>query len=272
MIVADAIDKIKTERGTNRVAILGSCVSSDIFRFVPSLGELAFYRGRSSLISLMSPPLELQDDDLDWTSNFGRQMIQRDFGKRFFEELQAADCGTLIVDFVDERWDVLRSRDSFVTYSADLMHSNPQRLARYTFERLSRLDPLVSKLWRDACDRFVAQLQEWIPGIRVVLHSVFGVDRYRKGRTVRPLAPVADGVRLQRLNPILAEYNRYFRSKWPSATDLTLPRTYVADRDHRWGLGPFHFEEKYYLDAAKMLRVAMISGSRQVVAGRSVCR
>ena len=61
-------------------------------------------------------------------------MIQRDFGKRFFEELQAADCGTLIVDFVDERWDVLRSRDSFVTYSADLMHSNPQRLARYTFE------------------------------------------------------------------------------------------------------------------------------------------
>ena len=141
MIVADAINKIKTERATNRVAILGSCVSSDIFRFVPSLGELAFYRGRSSLISLMSPSLELPRTMIwTWTSNFGRQMIQRDFGKRFFEELQAADCGTLIVDFVDERWDVLRSRGSFVTYSADLMHSNPQRLARYTFERLSRLE------------------------------------------------------------------------------------------------------------------------------------
>lgn len=257
--------EIKTGRASTRVAMLGSCVSSDIFRFVPSIGELALYRGRSSLISLMSAPLELQDDDLDWPSNFARHMIKGDFGKGLFEELEKAHCETLVVDFVEERWDVLRSGDSFVTCSGDLMNSNPQRLSRYAFERLSRLSPLVSELWRDACDRFVARLQERVPGIQVVLHSVFGVDKYREGLEVRPLAPFADGVPLQKLNPILAEYDGYLRSKLPSAIDLKLPRTYVADRDHRWGLGPFHFEEKYYLDAAKMLRVAMTSGLTEAV-------
>jgi hypothetical protein len=53
---------------------------------------------------------------------------------------------------------------------------------------------------------------------------------------------------------MLEDYNACFCSLISPLT-LELPRTYVADKSHVFGLGPFHYEESYYVDAANMLRV-----------------
>jgi len=242
-----------SEPARGRFAILGSCVSSDIFRLAPGLGQLVSYHARSSLLSLMSPPLELADDDLGWPSNFARRTIKADFEKTFFADLEASDCDTLIVDFVDERWDLLRTGDSFVTLSQDLMKGRVDRLAHYDFVRMARMAPRTHQLWHDTCARFVRTLRECLPGLRVVLHKVLGADRYRDGRKVRELAPFADGIPLGILNPMLEDYNACF-SSLISPLELELPRTYVADKSHAFGLGPFHYEERYYADAADILR------------------
>jgi|ERR1022692_1995355 hypothetical protein len=241
------------EPARRRFAILGSCVSSDIFRLNPGLGHLVSYHARSSLLSLMSSPLELGDDGRDWPSNFARLTIKADFEKTFFADLEALDCDTLIVDFVDERWDLLRVGNSVVTCSGDLMRSRVDRLSCHQFLRFARMDPRTHVLWRDACARFAETLRERLPGLRVVLHKVLGADRYRDGRKVCELVPFADGIQLGGLNAMLEDYNACFRSHMDSVLELELPRTYVADKSHLWGLGPFHYEERYYVDAANVL-------------------
>ena len=238
-----------------RFAILGSCVSSDIFRLNPGRGQLVLYFARCSLLSLMSSPVEFGDDDLDWPSNFARRTVKADFEKTFFADLEAKECDTLIVDFVDERWDLLRIGDSLVTCSADLMNMGIDRLKRRGFTRVARRDTRTHELWRDACARFAATLRERLPGLQVVLHNVLGTNRCRDGRELCELAPFADGIPLADVNALLMDYNACFRSHMESLLDLELSRTYVADKSHRWGLSPFHFEERYYNDAANILSV-----------------
>ncbi len=249
------VPRPETDLGRRRFVILGSCVSSDIFRLNPGLGQLVSYHARCSLLSLMSSPLEFGYDDLDWPSNFARRTVKADFEKTFFADLEALECDTLIVDFVDERWDLLRIGDSLVTCSADLMKLGDDRLTRRGFARVARRDTQTYVLWRDACARFAGTLRERLPGLQVVLHKVLGVDRCRDGRKLCELAPFADGIPLGVVNVMLEDYNACFRSHMESLIELELPRTYAAHKAHLWGLSPFHYEERYYRDAANILRV-----------------
>jgi hypothetical protein len=235
-----------------RFAIFGSCVSGDIFRLHRDLGELVSYHSRCSLLSLMSSPLEFRDD-FDWPSNFARRVVKADFEKTFFDGLEASKCDALIVDFVDERWDLLRLGDSMVTCSANLMKMGADRLARRGFARVARSDARTQELWRDACARFAATLRERLPDLQVVLHKVLGAYRCRDGDEFCELEPFADGIPLEIVNPILEDCNACFRSHMESLLEIDLPRTYAADKNHSWGISPFHFEERYYKDAANFL-------------------
>jgi len=242
-----------TDPAQRRFAIFGSCVSGDIFRLNRELGELVSYHSRCSLLSLMSPPLEFDDDDLEWPSNFARRVVKADFEKTFFDDLEALKCDVLIVDFVDERWDLLRLGDSMVTCSANLMKMGVDRLSRLGFARVARKDARTQELWRDACARFASTLRERLPDLQVVLHKVVGAYRCRDGEEFCELAPFADGIPLADVNPMLEDCNACFRSHMESLLELDLPRTYAADKNHSWGISPFHFEERYYKDAANFL-------------------
>jgi hypothetical protein len=52
---------------------------------------------------------------------------------------------------------------------------------------------------------------------------------------------------------MLEDCNASFRFHMESLLELDLPRTYAADKNHSWGISPFHFEERYYKDAANFL-------------------
>ena len=242
-----------TDPAQRRFAIFGSCVSGDIFRLNRELGELVSYHSRCSLLSLMSPPLEFPGDNFEWPSNFARRVVKADFEKTFFDDLEALKCDVLIVDFVDERWDLLRRGDSMVTCSANLVKMGVDRLTRLGFARVARKDARTQELWRDACARFAAALRERLPGLQVVLHKVLGAYRCRDGEEFCELAPFADGIPLADVNPMLEDCNACFRSHMESLLELDLPRTYAADKNHSWGISPFHFEERYYKDAANFL-------------------
>ena len=238
-----------------RIAILGSCVSADIFRLNPDVGDLVSYHGRSSLLSVMSPPIRLHDGAFEWTSGFARCAVKADFEKTFLNDTRNANCDLLLVDFVDERWDLLRTQLSFVTRSADLVDAGIEQSTLYAFERVDRLEETTQLLWRDACARFVIALQENLPNVRVVLHRVMGAGRYRNSRGLHALPPFADGIPLKALRATLEDCYDFLLAKIPGAAEIALPpNAYIAEESHRWGLSPFHFEDRYYREVAEILR------------------
>jgi hypothetical protein len=231
-----------------RFSILGSCVTSDVFRFASDLGPLASYHARTSILSIMSPPRPLADDELDWSSNFARRAMQADFAKTFFDDLEAASPDYLIVDFVDDRFPLLRCGASWFVRSQCFVDCGGDRMTRHRLVNVPRSWLGLRPLWRDACGRFASTFRRRFPDLPVVVHRARGLPSPDGSRTS------CDGLEIGVLNRLLDEYATWFADDIEPALDLRLPGPYVPDPEHRWGDSPFHYEERYYRDVADRLR------------------
>ena len=101
-----------------RIGIFGSCVTRDLFEDPAVRPSLARYTSRSSLISAVAQPVALDAERVRLDSSFQRRCVIEDFGKRFLAELASERLDWLVVDLIDERFDVLRTPSSFVTRSS----------------------------------------------------------------------------------------------------------------------------------------------------------
>ncbi|MEK4055169.1 DUF6270 domain-containing protein [Paenibacillus sp. FSL F4-0087] len=110
--------------------IFGSCVSRDVFRIAQHEKKLEYY-ARSSLISLLSNPLEVIQKDISLESEFQKGMIVKDFSNTFLEELKQKNHNTFIIDFVDERFDLMKLDNSYVTRSNEFVNGNLENLYLY---------------------------------------------------------------------------------------------------------------------------------------------
>jgi hypothetical protein len=230
-----------------RFSILGSCVTSDVFRFVRDLGPLASYHGRTSILSIMSPPLPLADDELAWTSGFAKRSVQADFAKTFFDDLEAASPDYLIADFVDDRFALLRCGGSWFVRSHDFVACGGDGISRYRLVNVPRTWLGLRLLWRDACGRFAATFRRRFPNLPVVVHRATGLPSPDGAPTS------CDGIEIGVLNRLLDEYASWFADDIEPALELSLPGPHLADREHRWGYSPFHYEERYYREVADVL-------------------
>jgi len=231
-----------------RFSILGSCVTSEVFRFAGDLGPPASYHARTSLLSIMSPPRALADDELDWTCGFARRAVQADFAKTFFDDLQAASPDYLIVDFVDDRFALMRSGDSWFLRSHDFVACGGDEISRFPLVNIPRTWLGLPVPWREACRRFAAAFRGRFPDLPVVIHRAPGLSSPDGKRTV------CDGIEIGVLNGLLDDYASWFAGDVEPVVDLRLSGPYLADREHRWGYSPFHYEERYYRDVAVVLR------------------
>jgi hypothetical protein len=196
----------------------------------------------------MSPPLPLRDDELDWTSGFARHAVQADFAKTFFDDLESASPDYLIVDFVDDRFPLLRCGASWFVRSHDFVACGGDAISRYRLVKVPRTWLGLRLLWRDACRRFASALRRRFPDLPVVVHRA-------AGRPSPDRSPTScDGIEIGVLNHLLDEYASWFADDIEPVLELSLPGPYLADRQHRWGYSPFHYEERYYRDVADALR------------------
>lgn len=113
-----------------RLLIWGSCVTRDCFaedicgHESISRYEIDKYFARSSLVSQLSRPVLLKGE-IRLSSLFQKRMVADDFEKQFFPYLNKVkeDIDYLLLDFIDERFDIIALSDSYVTYSGELAAS-----------------------------------------------------------------------------------------------------------------------------------------------------
>lgn len=239
-----------------RISIFGSCVTRDIFRVAPGDFEVVSYHCRTSLVSLISPPLALDERDLSWPSPFSRRVVRADFEKTFFDSLAEAAPGLLLLDLVEERHELLRRGDSFAAYSRDLIDAGFHPRG---FEVLGRFSPDVEALWYPAATQFAETLSDLFPELPVVVHRAFGLTSFRDDAGVHPFPETRLEV-VRTTNRMLERFYGHLAAELPHATILEPPKTFVADAAHRWGLAPYHYEDAYYVEAMTRLNaIARVS-------------
>ncbi|MFE3982723.1 MULTISPECIES: DUF6270 domain-containing protein [unclassified Priestia] len=236
------------------VLIFGSCVTRDTFSFFPEEFKVVDYFARSSLISLMSEDLPIDESDLNLSSAFQKKMILYDFQKVFLKQIQQYSFDLLIIDLIDERLDLLKYNNRYVTRSGELVNSKFEQSERYSFDLVMRKSEKTHELWEKSCVLFFSKLLEYIPPEKIILNKVFWSYKYRDGNKIYDFPDEKLQI-IKNNNNILKRYYSVIESQVPKIHFIDYPlMDFIADKNHKWGLSPFHYEQRHYLKCKNKIK------------------
>ncbi|MEC5178786.1 DUF6270 domain-containing protein [Arthrobacter sp. CG_A4] len=217
-----------------QIFIYGSCVSRDAFE-MPGAPSLVEYRARSGLGSAFSATTGLMTKiDLEMNSSaFQRRMVASDLAKDLSELLIASHFDYLLVDFIDERLQLIRSPQGYDTFSPEL--------SRAGFDsHIHELVPIGSEEYFSAFESGWNKLITIVPADKIVLNKAFWATSDESDQDIGDLALAVKN------NAILSRLYAHV---------LTDPTVHYIDYDeddiraksgHKWGLSPFHYVDSFY--------------------------
>lgn len=236
----------------SNVAILGSCVTRDIFNYAEE-GEyrIVDYTARTSLGSAFSGKAmrdrSIRLDSIDSPSQ--RRQVDRDINKLYPKILAGLNFDILLVDCIDERFKLHQnSEGALCTVSKELMKSGfkPAAGGRY----IPPCSDEFFSLWIPGWQRLLTLLAERKCLNRLYVNMVFWSDRVESGAGHEKFAPrlISDN------NAFLERLYRHMRKSLPAENFLTFPpEILLGAADHVWGQSPFHYIDDYYLAALKQV-------------------
>ncbi|MFG1432040.1 DUF6270 domain-containing protein [Xanthobacter sp. V2C-8] len=242
------------------IALLGSCVTRDVWRLLDlQPGSPAFFLSRTSLASVSRPmngssALDALAARVPGTDTFARRVVTTEIRKSAFAELAALRPDVLMLDFIDERFDLLACGDVLVNESLEMLESG--LLAQAPLAQARRIPRLSEEAWA----RWLAGLLRLrrfldggqLPSCRLVLHACYWADTMRTSSGNEPLpdrCEILHGRVVSRAahNELLCRMHAAFAARFPEATLIEPPPALrIVDGAHRWGPAPFHFIPEYY--------------------------
>lgn len=238
-----------------RILILGSCVSRDIFnadhehRFV-----VADYFARSSIASVAAIPSPALGIDYERiASAFQRRTVQRDVSKVFLSSaVRTGDFDAILIDLIDERFDLYEvAPGALITLSSELQLSEFVTAAdRAGSNWIASGSERHRELWRGGLEKLFSEIARLGLSERVIVNKVFWADSLEDGS---PL-PKHDTNSTNAANELLAWMYSEIAKFVPASQWMTFsPSVLKASPAHRWGIAPFHYSDSYYRTALEKL-------------------
>ena len=234
-----------------KIDILGSCVTRDAFEFD---GESSFlvnkYFARSSLASIYSFPLKINQDQIGLSSSFQRKMVLQDVTKELKNYIKNIKSDLLIIDFIDERFKIVRtSGDRYVTRSSEFLKSNINSL--FKTGSVSEEDKL--KMWETAAENFISDIKEYYNPRKIILHKAFWRQLYMNNKG--EICNFEEETRrlIDKNNQELQYLYNFMEYKLDDINIIHIDE-FVASENHKWGLQPFHYEDDYYIEFLTRLK------------------
>ncbi len=237
------------------IAVFGSCVSRDLFedaRLRPSLGH---YGARSSIISAVAAPVAIAPERIAIPSEWQRRQVLADFGKTFFAALEETRPDWLVIDLIDERFDVLcTTSGSFVTRSSAFQAAGLDEAADLGLQPIRRMSPDGRALFAAAAPEFARRVLELVPRERIVLHRALWCTHFLRDGAVHDFSE--ERRQLSELQNAMLTDSYDVLDEAFGGVDAAIevdPRRHLADAHHRWELEPYHYVPAYNAYAADAL-------------------
>lgn len=225
------------------IFILGSCVSRDAF----SLDEGNFYNiisylARTSFASTFHNQ-SVKDIDLSKIpSSFQKRMVENDLLKKTAHALTHNEFDWLIIDLIDERFNI------FVSDKEEVFTLSPEFSNNCIFDKPGRViipnsDEFLER-WKKGWDNFIDLAKKHQFLHKIILNKVFWTNQTSSGGQV-----VSDLYQswIDENNRWLKELYSYIE-KIGGIKILEYPQElFKADSDHKWGLQPYHYAKPLYL-------------------------
>lgn len=238
------------------ILILGSCVTRDIFNFNEASNyKIIDYFARTSFASLYSPHIEYKLELNDLTSTFQNKIVRCDLDKIFKKYLRVGECDLLIIDLIDERFDLFEFKNgSIITLSNELVASGFNHES-FDGKVIKSSSPEFIEIWQRSWNDFVYDMRKIGQFHKVRLHKSFWSlkDEHDKPLGIYTVKVIED--------------SNNFLMKLYSIAEKDLERLQILEADssflkvplnHKWGLSPFHFIDEYYLSILSQLESDLV--------------
>ncbi len=168
-------------------------------------------------------------------------MLEWDQTQHLLAAIEQSTFDVLILDFIDERFALLRRPDdSVVTLSAEYMRCATRPLVGSVvgIDGESR-----HALWKAGLEVLLSALREKGALKKLLVNRVFWAESDADGRSFDAFAPD----QIHRANQFLARCYADLETHLEGRAFINYPREMlVADRNHRWGISPYHFIPAFY--------------------------
>ena len=204
---------------------------------IPKIALVNYY-ARTSLASIAGARPSKALDFSAISSAFQKRMVERDFRKDLLRVLAASTFDVLLLDFVDDRFNVLRFPDGgIVTDSSEFRRAkiDIRSLGAAAFRFHSQV---YRELWVKGLESLMSHAEEYGYKHKILVNKVY----FSKTDDLGTLLPDQDGI--SAFNSHL-DWVYSMLEKYLDAIQFIRyhPELLQAKRDYRWGLLPFHFVE-----------------------------
>lgn len=258
-------------RRKKTITILGSCCSRDILEYLPSdTYDISLYIARTKIVSQLSSPAVV-DKELSLSSSFQKRLVMNDLLKYQWESLNEKHGTFCIIDFIDERFNLLKIgigggnssvQTTFITKSNELISSGYLEGKRYTEMQYNYED----SQWKIDGQNINTYLETWLQHIlryyrpqKIILHKAYLVNTFfnKNGELESFSKPyLINNEKVNLLLHYLYDYTEQYLNKtfFSKIKTIDLCDKYHADQSHKWGLAPMHYQENYYVEAADLIK------------------
>ncbi|MCI8550027.1 MAG: glycosyltransferase family 2 protein [Lachnospiraceae bacterium] len=205
----------------------------------------------SSLISLMNPV----EGEFSWRhkNRYREIMVRREIRNQFWDILEEMAPHYLILDFIEERFDIAVFGNGYLTISdafdgTEGLSANGEIIGRETEG--------CRQLWEQSCKQFIGRLEKQCPSMGIILVKNYLSEKMGDIYSQEEYPNLEE---IRRVNRILKGYYDYFERncKAVKVVEASKGRLYFTDRQYEYGAIPSHLNEIVNREIAGMVERCM---------------
>ncbi|HJW54057.1 MAG TPA: DUF6270 domain-containing protein [Burkholderiaceae bacterium] len=225
--------------------ILGSCVSRDGFgEHTAAFFSVETYVARTSLASAFAtrPVHGVALDKIE--SSFQRRMVDIDINKRLESLLLTTNADIILIDSIDERFDLFETRDGSVCTVSNELYSSGFRCDPLLGAIIPSRSEAFFTYWKHGWSRLIELLKRRGMLSRLRVNKVYWSIEHEDGSNFLPVYPPE---KISAANLFLERLYQHMEIDLLDSQFIVVPsQLQVGALSHRWGSSPFHYIEDFY--------------------------
>lgn len=237
------------------IGVWGSYNSRLVVQFLisGSGNKRIFHFSNSSVVSVMSEEKH-RDSEFEMANQYRKDALIADWGKHFrkqFDKL-ADQMDYILIDLLEERFDLLQQGDIYVTLSDALndLHADLDMV------NVTQSALLTTDIWNDKMQRFVKMLKSRLPDSKIIVLELYLSETYYDGKEYKEFPNIRE---IREINGQLKRIYELFFQYCPKAHHVKLDQQFqYAAYNHRYGCIPSHLNYGAYFELADQIYDIMV--------------
>lgn len=243
-----------------KIAILGSCVSRDNFNTKFNANYKDFYecvllQVHSSVISIMSNPVDFAEEKLDNLNNYQLGIVKSELDKSFLREVKELQPDYLMLDFFgDIHFGVFQMENGeYLTYNRwNLLNTSFYKELKNTkILQIHKNPDEYFEVWKKYIDALFVFLKKELPNTKIIVNKArnaeFYIDKTNAKKPLNKTGKMAV-IDVPYFNQLWDKLDKYVIEKYNTEyIDLT-DKEYLSYESHPWGLFYLHYTMDFYSD------------------------